>query len=472
MNMLDNRLINWFVPRGIRSQTNIDMARIFVFTHIFGPIIAQPMAIYLYLVSPVINYQLGIMVSGIYSFALLPFLFKFTGGMRIPSLLSFVGLSIVSLFGTYNYGGFSSPFLPWLIVSLLLGFFYLSKSTALVLSIFAINISIFSILIIFNGFPQHVSTEDLRVLSWLSIVAATVYMSWMALYYSRVMALRAELVQEAERYQATMDELEKARLVSEEVNQQRSQFFAKMSHELRTPLNVIIGYSDILLDDANERKGDNSHLVTDLGRINSAGKHLLSLVSEVLDIDKIVNDVNVLDVAEFTVGELLDEVLANALPIITKNGNKLETLCSERDVILRTDLTKLRQILINLLSNAGKFTENGRITLELEIVKDIADVRLHAVVSDTGIGISEEALPRLFQSYMQADETISKRFGGTGMGLAISRKFAVLLGGEIQVRSKLKQGTTFYVDIPTNLENENLMPRKSESTPDMERKVA
>lgn len=470
--MLDNKLVNWFVPRGIRGQTNIEMARIFVFTHIFGPVIAQPMAIYLYLVSPEITFQLQIMVAGIYSFLLLPFVLKYTGNMVVSSLLSFVGLAAVSLFGTYNYGGFVSPFLPWVIVSLLLGFFYLSKNSMLVLGVFAFNIAVFGGFLATYGLPQLVSTEDLRILSWLSIFAATVYMSWMALYYSRVMALRIDLEHEAERFEATMVELEEARVVSEEVNAQRSQFFSKMSHELRTPLNVIIGYSDILLEDASETKGANDSIVKDLGRINSAGKHLLSLVSEVLDLDKIVNDVNVLDTSEFTLGELVDEVLASAHPIITSNDNRLEVVCRHRDAELSTDKTKLRQILINLLSNAGKFTKNGKVTLELEIEKGVPDNRLHVVVSDTGIGISETALPQLFKSYMQADETIAKRFGGTGIGLAISRKFAVLLGGEIQVKSRLGHGSSFHVDIPTSMESVRAEDHEENYSADEEERAA
>lgn len=452
MNMLDNKLVDWFVPRGIRGQTNIEMARIFVFTHLFGPIIAQPMAIYLYIVSPDISFQLQVMVAGIVSFLALPFVLKYTGDINLPSMLSFVGLSAVSLFGTYHYGGFVSPFLPWVIVSLLLGFFYLSKQTKLVLGIFALNLLIFGWFLSTRGFPQIVSVDDLRILSWLSIFAATIYMSWMALYYSRVMALRVDLEHEAERFRATMDELNSARIVSETVNAQRSQFFSKMSHELRTPLNAIIGYSDILLEDATDSKVGNEQTVKDLGRINSAGKHLLSLVSEVLNLDNIVNDVNVLDISEFSAGDILDEALASAQPIISKSGNRLDVICKDRDFKLVTDQTKLRQILINLLSNAGKFTKNGVVTLELAVDGLSVDRRLHIIVADTGIGISETALPKLFKSYMQADETIAKRFGGTGIGLAISRKFAVLLGGEIQVSSKLGAGSSFHVDIPVILE--------------------
>ncbi len=474
--MLNTKIVNWFVPRGIRGQTNIEMARIFVFTHIFGPLIAQPMSIYLYWASPEIIWQMVIMTLGTYGFLLLPFILKYTGDIFLPSLLSFIGLSIISLFGTYNYGGFSSPFLPWTIVSLLLGFFYLSKNLKLILGIFAFNISVFVLFLMKYGLPQIISIEELRILTWLSIFAATIYMSWMALYYSRVMARRNDLEHEADRYQATMDELEKARVISEKVNAQRSQFFSKMSHELRTPLNVIIGYSDILLEDVNDREGDNTQLVKDLGRVNSAGRHLLSLVSEVLDIDTIVNDVNILDVSEFSIDEILEEVLASVLPTISKNGNKLNVQCQNRSANIRTDKTKLRQILINLLSNAGKFTKKGQITLELDIDNIGTDTRLHIVVSDTGIGIAEDALPKLFQSYIQADETIAKRFGGTGMGLAISRKFVLLLAGEIDVKSTLGQGTSFSIDLPADIELQktylNAHMKKTETIAEIDKQAA
>lgn len=450
--MMDNKLVNWFVPKNIRGRTNIEMARIFVFTHLFGPMIAQPMAIYLYIVSPEVNYQLEVMVAGIYSFLLLTLVLKYTGSMMLSSLLSFVGLAAVSLFGTYHYGGFSSPFLPWLIVSLLLGFFYLSKNTRLVIGLFASIVAVFLTFMVRNGLPNTVPVEDLEILSWLSIVAATVYMSWMALYYARIIALRSELQHEAERFQFTMEELEKARAVSEEVSHHRSLFFSKMSHELRTPLNVIIGYSEILLDDANDTRDDNDQAVKDLVRINKAGKHLLSLVSDVLDSDKIVNDVNAVEVSEFTLGELIDEVVASALPLVVKNANRFDIDCPHREARLHTDRTKLRQMLINLLSNAGKFTRSGTVTMKLNIERSLADDRLHATVTDTGIGIAPDVLPKLFQSYIQADASISKRFGGTGIGLAITRKFAVLLGGQINVTSRPGEGTQFTIDIPAHIE--------------------
>ena len=449
---MDNKIINWFIPTEfIRGRTNIELARVFVFTHLFGPVIAQPMVIYIYMVSPEINFPLEVMVGGIYSFLLLPFVMRWTGNMTLSALLSYQGLASISLFGTLYYGGFSSPFLPWLIVSLLLGFFYLSKRVLLVVGLFAIDLSVFLFVLLWNGLPNTVPLEDLRFLGWLSIVAAMVYMSWMALYYARMIALRTELQSEAEKFRNTVAELESARSVAEKVSIQRSAFFAKMSHELRTPLNVIIGYSEILLEDCSEKDGVHRQSAKDLSRINSAGKHLLALVAEVLDSEKIEKDVTSIDVTTFSVGELCDAVSANAMPLITKNGNRFVLDCPNRGDVLQTDRTKVLQILINLLSNAGKFTKNGTITLHMSIDKSSTESRLHAYVRDTGIGISPSVLPKLFQDYIQADASISRRFGGTGIGLAITRKFSILLGGEVNVSSKPGEGACFTLDLPAKL---------------------
>lgn len=455
--LMDNKIINWFIPTEfIHGRTNIELARVFVFTHLFGPVIAQPMVVYLYLISPEINFPLEVMVAGIYSFLALPFLMRWTGNMMLSALLSYQGLASVSLFGTFFYGGFSSPFLPWLIVSLLLGFFYLYKRALLVLGLFAIDLSVFLFFLVWKGLPSTVPLADLRFLGWLSIVAAMVYMSWMALYYARMIALRTELQTEAERFRNTVSELESARSVAEKVNNQRSAFFAKMSHELRTPLNVIIGYSEILLEDCSEKEGVQRQCAEDLSRINSAGKHLLALVAEVLDSERIERDITSIEVARFSVGQLCDDLSANAMPLIGKNGNRFILDCPNRDEILQTDRTKVLQILINLLSNAGKFTHNGTITLHMSVDKDTVESRLHAYVRDTGIGIAPNVLPKLFQDYIQADASISNRFGGTGIGLAITRKFSVLLGGEVHVSSKPGEGSCFTLDLPANLETERL----------------
>lgn len=446
---LYNSLLDFFVPESFTGRTELEMARVFVFTHLFGPIIASPMIIFLYAITEQINYQLLVMVIGVISFATLPAILKYSRSMVLSALLSFQGLVGISLFGTYHYGGFSSPFLPWLIVGLLLGFFYLSKRSLLVVAIFSSNIGIFLGVVMWQGgFTDIVARDSLRLLSWLSISAATIYMSWMAIYYARVIALRSEMHLEAERFRATMKELEIAREVAEKANQKRSRFFSKMSHELRTPLNAIIGYSEIMLEDAMDAPDSSEQTVKDLSRINSAGKHLMSLVSDVLNTDDEEGHKATLDIEKVQLGELVDDVAANAMPVVEKNGNQFVIECADRSATVVTDVRKLRQMMINLLGNAAKFTQNGKVTLSVSVQNHFGDERLIASVSDTGIGMDADVLPKLFQSYTQADASIAGSYGGTGIGLSITKKFAVLLGGDVTVTSKPKIGSIFQIDLP------------------------
>ena len=447
-----DRIVTWFIPEdAVRGRTEWGMARTFVFTHLFGPLIAQPMSLYLILVSPRVDGPLIVMVLGICSFWTLPFLLRATGSMKLVAFMSFQGLAATSLFGAFNYGGFSSPFLPWFVVSLLLGLFYLSKSVAAVLGLFALDIAVFLGLIAWAGLPDRIPIEDLRVIGWLSITSATIYMTWMALYYSRIIGLRSELEMEIERQRDTSIELEKARAVAEETGQARARFFAKMSHELRTPLNAIIGYSDILLEDCGGDAPAHQQRARDVSRINAAGRHLLSLVADVLDANRIENDMMSVETTEFRLGQLCDEVVATALPMVEKNGNTFSFVCQSRDHMLRTDARKLRQILLNLLSNAGKFTEGGSVKLEMFIEFHAHDEDLHAIVTDTGIGIQPEAMSRLFTDFEQADVSTFNRYGGTGIGLALSRKLAILLGGDIKASSRPGQGSRFAVSAPARI---------------------
>jgi len=302
---------------------------------------------------------------------------------------------------------------------------------------------------------------DLTTLSWASIAVAMAYMAVMARYYARIIASRAELQREAERYRAASRELEEARLVAERVSRARTLFFSKMSHELRTPLNAIIGYSEILLEDC---QGDSrrAQRAADLARVNATGRHLLSLVSEVLDGGKIGGDDPTVAISRFSLGKLCDDVVAVVRPLIDKNGNRLIIECPRRQDEVSTDEMKLRQMLINLLANAGKFTSHGTVTLELWIERNLADDRLHAAVRDTGIGIAREALPNLFDIYIQGGADTYRRYGGTGIGLALTRKFSILLGGSVSATSRLGEGSCFTIDIPAELKLEPAGPLQSE----------
>jgi signal transduction histidine kinase/CheY-like chemotaxis protein len=238
-------------------------------------------------------------------------------------------------------------------------------------------------------------------------------------------------------------ELEQARELSEVANRTKSQFLANMSHELRTPLNAIIGYSEILQEDAAD--GGQEHFVTDLKKIEGAGRHLLGLINDILDLSKVEAGKMEVFIEEVDIPSLLEEVGAIIRPLVAKSGNTLELRVAPEIGSIRTDRTKVKQCLLNVLSNASKFTQNGKLTLAIERT-DRATVQM--TISDTGIGMSPEQLGRLFQAFSQADASTTKKFGGTGLGLAITRHFCRLLGGDISVASQVREGSTFTIVIP------------------------
>jgi PAS domain S-box-containing protein len=249
-------------------------------------------------------------------------------------------------------------------------------------------------------------------------------------------------------------QLERARMAAEEASKAKSAFLANMSHELRTPLNAIIGYSEMLHEEATDL--NQTSFLPDLYKIQGAGRHLLALINDVLDISKIEAGKMDLYLEEFELSTLIDEVVATIQPLITQNHNQLAV---ERVASLGTmyaDQTKVRQILFNLLSNACKFTQHGNIVLSVEcssLSLEHSNLTtqpsiLRFSVRDTGIGMSSAQIERLFQPFTQADGSTTRKYGGTGLGLAISRHFCAMMGGEISVESEPGVGSSFTVTLP------------------------
>ena len=229
----------------------------------------------------------------------------------------------------------------------------------------------------------------------------------------------------------------------EVASQHKSQFLANMSHELRTPLNAIIGYSEMLQEEADEL-GEEAFL-PDLQRINSAGKHLLRLINDILDLSKIEAGRMDLYLETFSVPTLVRDVVSIVQPLVEKNANTLVVDCPGDVGPMHADQTKVRQALFNLMSNAAKFTDHGTISLT---VQREPDDWLTFAVSDTGIGMTEEQLGRLFEAFSQAEASTRSKYGGTGLGLAISRHFCRLMGGDLTVESAHGRGSTFTVRLP------------------------
>jgi GAF domain-containing protein/DNA-binding response OmpR family regulator len=235
----------------------------------------------------------------------------------------------------------------------------------------------------------------------------------------------------------------------EVADRHKSEFLANMSHELRTPLNAIIGYSEMLQEDAADLGAE--QLIDDLAKINAAGKHLLELINAVLDLSKIEAGKMELYLESFDVPGLVRDIAAVIQPLAARNGNRLDVRCPDSIGTMRADLTKVRQALFNLLSNACKFTERG--TIALAVTRESRDGEDWMVfgVSDTGIGMTPEQLTRLFEAFSQADAATTRRYGGTGLGLALSRRLCRMMGGDITVESEAGRGSTFTIRLPAHV---------------------
>ena len=237
--------------------------------------------------------------------------------------------------------------------------------------------------------------------------------------------------------------------LAEVANRSKSIFLANMSHELRTPLNAIMGYGELLQEDAQDL-GLND-FVQDLNKIHGAAKHLLSLINDILDLSKIEAGCMDIYIEEFAIDELVNDVVNTIKPLIKINQNTLQIELPEDTITMKGDITKIRQTLFNLLSNASKFTKQGIVTLTIKHRLQSEQDRIVFEVKDTGIGMNPEQQKKLFQAFSQADASTSRRYGGTGLGLKISQEFCQMMGGNITVTSKSGQGSTFTVDLPMSL---------------------
>ena len=270
-----------------------------------------------------------------------------------------------------------------------------------------------------------------------------------------------ELEEEIFHRKQTQEELLNAKHAAEEANRAKSTFLANMSHELRTPLNAIIGYSEMLEEETSDSgKIEN---VQDLRKIQASGKHLLSLINDVLDLSKIEAGKMVLHLETFEVSQVIEEMVTTLQPAAAKNGNSIHVQLAKNVNMMRADITKVRQILFNLLSNACKFTDHGSVSVNVEQIKVEDRDWIQFQVRDNGIGISARQKQNLFQEFAQADASIARKYGGTGLGLAITHRFVQMMKGHIGVESEIGQGAVFTVGLPAQVVIETADSAPSES---------
>ncbi len=277
-------------------------------------------------------------------------------------------------------------------------------------------------------------------------VMARAFNSMMHALEERDKALREQNEQLEQRVVERTRELAVARDKALQASQAKSAFLANMSHELRTPLNAVIGYSELLLEVAEEENLDEFN--ADLNKIKGAGEHLLGLISDILDFSKIEAGKMELYIEEFSIAAMIHNVQTVSEPLAQKTGNQLQITTPEDIGTITADETKLRQVLINLLGNACKFTEHGHVSLYVESHNLDNEDWIHFAVVDTGIGMSIDQSEKLFQDFTQADTSTTRKYGGTGLGLSISQRFCEMMGGTICVESVMGKGSTFTVQLP------------------------
>jgi len=294
-------------------------------------------------------------------------------------------------------------------------------------------------------------TEALRTLNNELAAAAATDISNAPTAFAHILRTLAERGQALER---GVDDLAHARHEADAANLAKSQFLANMSHELRTPLNAIIGYAEMLQEDAEDNGDDTA--AQDLNRILTAAKHLLALIGEILDLSKIEAGRMEAVAGKFDPIEMLDDLIETVRPIAQGNGNEMTLTGSPLGGDVNTDSMKLRQCVLNLLSNAAKFTKNGKIDIAFDRKLYNGVEQLFITVRDTGIGMSKEHVSRLFQPFVQADPSITQQYGGTGLGLTITRRLAQLLGGDVTVKSALGEGSAFTLHVPVDLSDASI----------------
>jgi signal transduction histidine kinase len=444
--------VDWFIPADMAAgEESAKQARIFLISHLCGPFIGNVVPGAIFIFDPVRDYRVAVLAASITGFWAFPFVLRAFGRYNLLALLSVQNLIFCIFWSCYFYGGVSSPTLPWVLTIPLLAFFYLGQAPRLrlvVLALFAVNSAVFGGLYYFGHSPPlTMPLASLQGLGIVSTAAAALYVAMMALYHAKILASGVEMETEMRRHLATAEELRLATAEAERAGAAKAEFLAKMSHELRTPLNAVIGYSQILLEDAAD-EGDAAAAV-DLERIHASGHHLLRLINNVLDLSKIDAGKMELCVEQILVDDLLESTVASFRAAAEAAGNELILKRDSEIGTISCDALRLQQAVSQVVDNAIKFTKGGCVTVSFGRATAARGDGVFVEVRDTGIGIDMRNLPDLFESFTVAADASESKYGGTGLGLALSWRICKLLGGHITVTSEIGVGSCFRMWFPS-----------------------
>jgi signal transduction histidine kinase len=446
------RLIDYFIPAEMAHDRDAaNQARMFLISHTMGPVLGNSVPLALYMFDPTPGWDVAVLAISITSFWVFPYLLRW--GVRYDPLVlaSVVNLNFCILWSCYHYGGVTSPTLPWVLTIPILALFYIGGERRLQPHLLAISAGSFAIFLaaFYLMKPPAVDIPEaaLAGLGIVSTSAALCYVATMAIYYARVFDAGVELEQDVRRRRLATDELRLAVATADRAGAMKTEFLAKMSHELRTPLNAVIGYSQMLKEEAVD-SGD-THMEKDVDRIHDAGQYLLRLINMILDLAKIEAGRVQLDAKPHVPAEMIEDILAGCSEVIRANGNRISVSVDESIGIVTIDKPRFEQLAEALVGNAAQYTRDGIITVIAGPAAGSGDRRYFEFsVSDTGQGIDPAALPTIFETFVTNREASGGRYGGTGLNLSVTHKLCQAMGGEIGVESSVGVGSTFTLRLP------------------------
>jgi signal transduction histidine kinase len=447
--------VDSFIPAQLKASTDvIQGVRMFLFSHLFGPFLGHTISISMLVLQGHTDRPWWVFFCAVTLFWPFTIVLRITGCYVPLALVSIQNLIFCILWGSYHYGGISSPIMPWLITVPLLAFFYLPTRRTRIVVAFMIGANLIAFYFIYSwfGFPATVPLSSLVGLGLVSTFCAGVYVSMMALYYANIVSSQFELEQEVERHLETERQLRSATDQVERATRAKSEFLARMSHELRNPLNAIIGYSELLIESVPAISDQKSK---DLTSIRGAGHKLLNLVNDLLDLSKLEAGKMEFCHEQISLAKFAGEAAADWQLAMAQNGNKLHVDCSAAPGGITCDPERLRQIVNNLLSNAAKFTRQGSVTLTVSTQDGLVAI----AVKDTGPGMSPEQIGNLFETFgSRVHETSSSYGDDPGLGLPLTQRLCRSMGGDLIVESEVGRGSCFTIRVPSQPASESDRP--------------
>jgi signal transduction histidine kinase len=446
------RLIDYFIPESLSHDRDAsNQARMFLISHTVGPILGNSVPLALFIFDPTPGIAVAVLALGITAFWVFPFLLRWGVRYDFLVLASVVNLNFCIFWSCFHYGGVTSPTLPWVLIIPILSLFYIGGERRLQPHLLAITAASFAVFLAAYSFldPGRVDIPltAIQGLGIVSTTAALCYVATMAIYYARIFDAGVELEMDVRRRRQATDELRLAVAATDRAGAMKTEFLARMSHELRTPLNSVIGYSQMLKEDAVDCK--DTLMEKDVDRIHEAGQYLLRLINMILDLAKIESGRIQFDIKECDVAAVIDKTVANCRELVDRNGNTITTRISEEIGKVETDNGRFQQLLEAIVSNAAQYTRRGTINVQAFREKSRSGTGMFKVeVSDTGPGIDPATLPMLFDTFVTNRDASGGRFGGTGLNLSVTHKLCRAMGGEISVKSTLGVGSKFTVTLP------------------------